>query len=242
MSSFINRIHAYVRESRVLRRGASVRADAAPRGQHKEYARMPRVTLPNPTSTSVSLESVLQNRSSFDRSVSDRAFSQDELGTLLGLALGARKKQGSRNYPSAGAQFPIETYVIGNLLEGVDSGVFHYHPGAHALEHLWPLPESFDMSRLIRPSITPLSSTFVIFTSVWERSAKKYGDFAYSHALLEAGHMAQNILLVATAIGAQCRPVAGCEDPYVAEILDLDPETEQFIYGVLLSPPSPKKT
>lgn len=241
MSSFINRIHAYVRESRVLRRGASTRPDAAPRGHHKEYTRMPRLALPNPTSTSVSLESAIRDRSSFDRSRSDRAFSQDELSTLLGLALGARKKQGSRNYPSAGAQFPIEAYLIGNVLEGVDSGVFHYHPTAHALEHLWPLPGNFDMSRLIRPSITPLSSTLIIFTSVWERSAKKYGDFSYSHALLEAGHMAQNILLVATAIDAQCRPVAGCEDSYVAELLDLDPEAEQFIYGILLSPPSRKK-
>ena len=241
MSSFINRIHAYVRESRVLRRGASVRPDAARSGQQKEYARMPRVTLPNPTSTSVSLESVLRDRSSFDRSVSGRAFSQDELGTLLGLALGARKERWSRNYPSGGALFPIETYVIGNVLEGTDAGVFHYHPSAHALEHLWPLPGNFDMSKLIRPFVTPLSGTLVIFTSVWERSAKKYGDFAYSHALLEAGHMAQNILLVATAIGAQCRPVAGCEDSYVAELLDLDPETEQFVYGILLSPPSSKK-
>ena len=202
---------------------------------------MPRVTLPDPTSTSASLESVLQDRSSFDRSASDRAFSKDEMGTLLGLALGARKKKWSRNYPSAGALFPIETYVIGNVLEDADSEVFHYHPTAHALEHLWPLPGNFDMARMIRSSVTPLSSTLIIFTSVWERSAKKYGDFAYSHALLEAGHMAQNILLVATAIGAQCRPVAGCEDSYVAELLDLDPEAEQFVYGILLSPPSRKK-
>lgn len=236
MSSFISRIHKYIRDSRAMRRGATARPDDARRGRHKEYPRMPRVALPRPLPTGVTLEDTLKNRSSFRQALSDRPFTASELGTLLGLALGARAEFWSRNYPSGGALFPIETYLIGEVLQGYGRGVFHYHPTAHALEHLWSLPKDFSMSKVVRTPVTPLSSTLVIFTAVWERSSKKYGDHSYSHGMLEAGHMAQNLLLTATAIGTQSHPVAGCEDSYVAELLDIDGEAEQLVYGVLLSP------
>lgn len=236
MSSFISRIHTYVRGSRTTRLGAAGPAHGIQKERHKTYARMPHIALPEPIATAMPLDEALRRRSSFDRAVSNRSFSDVELGTLFGHALRGRASGWSRNYPSGGALFPIETYVIGNVLAGFEPGVFHYNPTDHALEHLWELPERFSMDTVIRSSVTPLSSALILFTAVWERSARKYGDFAYSHALLEAGHMAQNMLLVTTAMGAQSRPVAGCDESYVAELLDLDPEVEQFVYGVLVSP------
>ena len=198
---------------------------------------MPRIALPEPVPTHVALEEALRNRSSFNSAASERTFGTNELGSLLGHALRAREDSSHRAYPSGGALFPIETYLIGTSVEGQMPGVFHYHPTAHALEVLWELPDSFSMAKLIRSPITPLSNTLVVFTALWERSARKYGDFAYSHALLEAGHMAQNITLVATALGIQNRPVAGCDDAMIASLLDLNTDNEQFVYGVLISPP-----
>jgi len=213
-----------------------MRPDDVPRGQHKEYPRMPRIALPKPPPPSTQLAETLEKRSSFDKSNSGRPFSTEELGTLFGLALRARTPRTSRNYPSGGALFPIETYIIGNVLEGYGPGVFHYHPTAHALEHLWPLPKNFSMEKVVRASGTPLSNTLVVLTAMWDRSSKKYGELAYSHGLLEAGHMAQNLLLVATATEIQGRPVAGCDDLYIAELLDLDQGAEQSVYGIFISP------
>jgi SagB-type dehydrogenase family enzyme len=240
MSSFISRIHAHIRASRTVRRGATAPAYAVPTGQHKHYVRMPHIALPDPIPTGMPLEEALRRRVSFDQAISNRPFSAEELGTMLGNSLRARIHKPSRPYPSGGALFPIETYIIGNVLADYQPGIFHYNPTEHSLEHLWNLPEKFSMAKVIRSPVTPLSSMLVIFTAVWERSAKKYGDLAYSHALLEAGHMAQNLLLVSAAMGAQSRPVAGCEDSYVAELLDLEAETEQFVYGILLAPNAKK--
>ena len=63
----------------------------------------------------------------------------------------------------------------------------------------------------------------------------KYGDFAYTHALLEAGHMSENILLVATALDLLCRPMAGFNDELIPKLLDLDPEEEQPILTIMIS-------
>ncbi len=237
MSRLITRLHSYVRDARIVRRGAKGTAQDATGGTHKSYPRMARIELPDPMPSETSLDDALSRRTSFNNAASNSAFNEQSLGSLFGHALRARNNHPHRNYPSGGALFPVETYILGSGIAGHAPSVFHYHPTAHALEHLWELPEQFAMSKLIRSSVTPLSNTLIIFTAVWDRSAKKYGDFAYSHALLEAGHMAQNVLLVATALGIQSRPVAGCEDSLITDLLDLDTEAEQHIYAILISPP-----
>jgi len=72
---------------------------------------------------------------------------------------------------------------------------------------------------------------------VWGRSAAKYGDFAYVLALLEAGHISQNLLLAATALGLSTRPLAAFDAPAIETLLDLDPAHEQVVLTILLAKP-----
>jgi nitroreductase len=46
--------------------------------------------------------------------------------------------------------------------------------------------------------------------------------------------MAQNILLVATALGLDARPIAGFDDEKVLSLLDIDPNLEQPVYMISL--------
>ena len=163
--------------------------------------------------------------------------SLSELGTLLGNALGMRDET-RRHYPSGGALYPVETYLIGAVLEGYPSGVFHYHPKAHALEFLWETPPSFAMSDIIRANHITVPPLLIVFTSVWNRSSIKYGDLAFTHALIESGHMAQNLMLTATALAMGSRPIAGYDDRTIVELLDIDERIEQPIYSLLLCPPA----
>jgi SagB-type dehydrogenase family enzyme len=75
-------------------------------------------------------------------------------------------------------------------------------------------------------------STLIVFTSVWKRSSAKYGELAYLHAHLEAGHMSENILLVGTALKLNVRPYAGFNDERIAELLDIDEENEQTVHSI----------
>ncbi len=233
MSYFISRVHADLRGARPIRRGATMPPHSVPRGTHKEYPRMPRIMLPTPAPLTMPLDEALSRRASFFGARAGDAFSEAELGTILGNALGMRDEF-VRKYPSGGALYPIETYLLGTVLDGYPSGVFHYHPKAHALEHLWDTPLNFKMSDVIHSTVTPLSQTLILFTAVWGRSSAKYGDWAYNLALLEAGHMGQNILLAMTASGMQARPAGGFGDEYIAKLLDLD-EYEQPVHSILLS-------
>lgn len=236
--SFISHIHAAIRSARITRKGATARPEDVPRGTHKDYPRFPRITLPAPQPLTKQLDETIMRRRSFHAAATLRPFSLAELGTLFSVALGKASTHPLRHYPSGGALFPIETYIMGNVVEGQPKAVFHYNPSAHALEHLWNPPEKFSTLDVTTTKDIPVGSALLVFTSVWKRSSAKYGDLTYLHAAIEAGHMAQNILLVATALDISTRPVAGFRDDELHTLLDLDTDLEQVVYSIILAPKS----
>jgi len=234
MTSFLSHLHADLRRARLTRRGATHRAEDVPRGMHKTYPRMRSVPLPEPSTLNTSLSHALIHRHSADAAGDpNMPTGLSELGTLFGLSLRTRA-DAHRNYPSGGGLYPIETYLISTGIQSETPGVFHYNPSAHSLEKMWELPHQFNMKDIAkRPDWLPLS-TLIVFTSVWKRSSAKYGDLTYLHALLEAGHMSENILLVGSALGLEVRPYAGFDDTRVAELLDLDEAEEQVVHSITL--------
>ncbi len=234
MSSFLSHLHADLRRARITRRGATHLPDEVPRGLHKKYSRMPQIELPEPAALAVTLRDALETRHSAEAGDTNVPMTLSDLGTLFGLALRKRPNTISRNYPSGGALYPIETYLISTAVESQTPAVFHYNPTLHLLERLWSLPHDFDVKQLAKyPEELPLSG-LIVFTSVWKRSSAKYGDLSYLHALLEAGHMSENILLLADALKINARPYAGFDDDRIAELLDIEPENEQAVHTITL--------
>lgn len=234
MNPFLAHLHAYLRRTRLTREGAAGQPGDVQHFSYKSYRRMPQVPLPQPESLTYPLAAALASRVSATSGNVDEQISLREFGTLFGLSLRERADK-RRNYPSAGALYPVETYLISTAIEGQAPGVFHYEPAAHALERLLDLPPRFDMKKIAaRPDMLPLSA-LLVFTGVWNRSSVKYGDLAYLHTLLESGHMSQNVLLTATALELQARPYAGFNDRLITELLDINEEEEQAIHSVTLS-------
>jgi SagB-type dehydrogenase family enzyme len=198
---------------------------------------MEQIALPAPKEIDMTLASAIRSRRSAFGGNPERVFSLEDCGTLLGLALGRHEQSNRRHYPSGGGLFPIETYLLSERLEGQEPGVFHYNPTKHVLERLWDIPSGISVKRFApNPDTIPLSS-LIIFTAVWQRTTAKYGDLGFLHSLLEAGHMSENILLVATALGLAARPMAGFEDALVSETLDLIPGEETPLHSVTLCAP-----
>jgi len=236
MSFFIADLHNDLRQARLTRRGATV-GEGAKTGLHKAYLRMPRIELPAPSAPVVSLADALLSRASAYASRA-AALSAEDLGTLFGLALGMRAGRAQRTYPSGGALYPIEAYLVVSKESGIGPGVYHYNPTLHALERLWEVPAHIEAEDLVlRPDERLHASGLVVLTGVWGRSAAKYGDFAYVLALLEAGHISQNLLLTATALGLSTRPLAAFDSPAIETLLDLDPAHEQVVLTILLAKP-----
>ncbi len=231
-TKFPFRIHEFLRKGRQTKHGVTHAPDAVAIKLHKEYPRMPRIELPLPP-LSADLSDVLRARKTLHHLTAGGSIDTTQLGSLLGHSLKAHE-DGRRPYPSGGSLYPIETYLVGRVAD-MGPGVFHYHPTSHALEHLWDLEPGFRMQSIFPNEKMEDASHAVIFTSRWFRTTAKYGDFGYLLAVLEAGHLAQNLLLVGTALQVTISPVAAFDDSFVSEALDLTEEVEQPVYALALS-------
>jgi SagB-type dehydrogenase family enzyme len=224
----ISKIHSYIREGRLTSRGATTAPELVTQWQCKEYPRMERIPLIKKFPTT-SLGDALTKRESHPSKSTSHPLTLEDLPLLLS-PLSQKEGSGHRHYPSGGALYPIETYLVSSF-ESNDPTVYHYHPKAHALEKLWTVPEDFDFSLLFNQAgVSKKIQAAFIFTACWERSAKKYGDFTYNLALLEAGHMAQNVLLAATELTIEICPMGGFKDSLAHEILDTRNKSEQAVY------------
>lgn len=149
------------------------------------------------------------------RELSDLPLTEAELSQLLWSVQGITPA-GNRTAPSAGATYPIEVYLL------TARGILHYRPRSHDLE----VVASQDVrARLFsdavgQESVRDAAAVFVV-TAVFERTAAKYGDRAVRYVHVEAGHVAQNLLLQATALGLGTVPVGSYDDDAVSEILGL---------------------
>jgi SagB-type dehydrogenase family enzyme len=172
----------------------------------------------------MSLEEALAARRS-DRELSGEALSTAELSQLFWAAQGITGAGGFRTAPSAGALYPLELYVA------TAGGLFHYEPRGHRLLRLStadPRP-ALRRAALDQAPVGEAPAVVVIAARV-ARTEAKYGPARsprYVH--LEAGHAAQNLLLMAVALGRAGVPVGAFDDARVRHTLSL-PEGEGPLY------------
>lgn len=184
--------------------------------------------LPDPrTSGDLSLEEAIFRRRSI-REFQPGALSPEELSQLLWSAQGITGPQGYRAAPSAGALYPLETYVLTS--EGLD----HYEVASHSLrrlsdEDLRPAVRavSFDQA-----CVTSAPAVFA-FTAVYERTCGEYGSRGKMYVHMDVGHAAQNLLLQAEALGLAGVPVAAFDPAELSGVLSL-PGEEEPVYLVPL--------
>ena len=201
--------------------------------EYKVYPRLPKILLPT-GDLKADLAETLKNRRS-SRDFSGKPLALHELGTLLKYACGEKGGE-RRTHPSGGARFPIEIYPI--VLNGsgeLKEGAYHYHIPNHALEVLYA-GDSFD-----RALLTPLvglpwmreAGALLVFTAVFDRNQRKYGERGYRYILHEAGHIGQNVYLVGEALGLKILALAGTNDEPIERLLDIDGVTESLVYAIL---------
>lgn len=85
---------------------------------------------------------------------------------------------------------------------------------------------------LAQTNIAFETSAIFFITALFDCSIFKYGDRGYRFVLLEAGHVAQNINLVATALELGCGNVGGFFDRQIDDWLGLDGVTHSTLYLV----------
>ena len=166
-----------------------------------------------------------------NRELSGPPLTDAETSQLLWSAQGITPA-GNRTAPSAGATYPIELYLL------TARGVFHYRPNRHALELVDGGDKRLPLFRdaVGQEAVRDAPAVFVV-TAVFARTAAKYGDRAVRYVHIEAGHVAQNLLLEATALDLGGVPVGSFDDDAVSEILGL-PDDHEPLYLLPIGNPS----
>jgi SagB-type dehydrogenase family enzyme len=176
----------------------------------------------------------------FGRRRSTRAFSSERslslglLSSLLWSTQGITGKEGEwyfRAAPSAGALYPIETYILARAVEGLEQGIYHFRPHLFDLEFIKSgnfaplLAEAALGQEMIREAQT----TF-IWTAIVARSTWKYRQRAYRYIYMDAGHIAQNLYLAGTAAGLGVCAVGAFFDDQVNGLIGIDGVEEITVY------------
>lgn len=198
---------------------------------YKEYARFNKVnfdTSTYPPLTS-SLGKILLTRKS-DREFSTKKLRLEQLEQILFYSAGINTSK-TRTWPSAGARYPIETYIMANRVEGLKKYSHHYNVKRNLLEELFEIENYAAIAEAItNQEWAEKSAALIILSAVFDRTRIKYGDRGYRYCLLEAGHIGQNIYLVSNAAGVKCCAVGGFCEQAINNHLELDGLSESAVY------------
>lgn len=180
---------------------------------------------------------VIQARRS-ERKFTDKPITQKKLSYLLYSSAGLIHLNGNydntrRPYPSAGARYPLEIYPIILNVIGLDKGLYHYNVRDNLLELLYKENLSSWISQTFGGQDWLLrSSAIFILTGVLDRSRIKYGERGYRFTLIEAGHLGQNICLLATKVGLGTCALGGYTDFEIDKLLDVHLTKEFTLYAI----------
>ena len=224
-----------------LEASAELRVSAA--RSVKRHHGKPFLPLPKGRIGRTSLAEAIAGRRSA-RGFGARPLSLSQLASLLRASYGvtgqvAGTAQHLRAVPSGGALFPLELYVAAGRVDGVEQALFHYDPLRDGLERL----DALDYEAQLRP-LSPYadelvaSAAVVVVSGVFWRSRFKYGARAYRFTLIEAGHVAQNFLLTATALRLTALPIGGFHDRAVDRLLGADSLHEAALYLLAVGAPA----
>ncbi|MGF3021678.1 SagB/ThcOx family dehydrogenase [Methylobacterium aquaticum] len=203
---------------------------------YKRYPGADRVALPRPAALNATLEDAIASRHS-ERSFADRPVSLDAVATLMRLGAGVTADQEvpRRAAPSPGALYPVETYVFALSVNDLAPGLYHYDALDHAFETV-AAPRGREATRAFLPSDLHRAdpALLIALTVAFPRVQMKYLERGYRFALLEAGHIGQNLVLAAAALDLAAVPVGGFWDEPFNDALGLDPDEEAVVYAVIV--------
>ena len=189
--------------------------------------------LPLPlTQGTVSVEQAINQRRTV-RKFASRPLDVHQVSQLLWSAQGITEKNGiKRAAPSAGALYPTNIYVVAghNSVAHMEAGVYQYEPKGHVLS----LVVKSDLREVVaRAALSqmwiaraPLS---IVITAEFKRITVKYKKRGVIYAVIEAGHMGQNLFLQAEALGLKAGIVGAFYEKKLIEAIRIPPSHEPLL-------------
>lgn len=219
--------------------GAHLPRPVAPEPDREGAAQAPVVALPEPAPLTAPLGEVLAGRESGHGDYGSR-LGLEELSALLGHGAGISHRRADqpgrhappRTYPSPGAAYATEVWVVARHVSGLEPGTYRYRADGHRLLLADGPTEADRLSELSpflreradgRPgAVAETVAATVFLVGDLGRLREGYGQRALRLLLQECGHVAQNLSLCAAALGLRSLVVSGFADDAANALLHLD--------------------
>jgi SagB-type dehydrogenase family enzyme len=208
-----------------------------------------RLYRPNPVELETQAPSVTDV---MERRVSARrhgktAMTDQQLGEFLFRVAGERRVEAEdgiqlsrRPYPSAGAVYELELYLVINDCQGIRPGVYHYDPREHRLYEVHAAAADTKMlfakaSRAAEWPEDEVPQVLIVITARVQKLFQIYKSIAYALTLKNLGVLYQTLYLVATAMNLAPCAVGGVDSDLFSRMTGLDyyaePALGEFILG-----------
>lgn len=200
---------------------------------YKEYPEAPKIKLSSfEPSRAMSLDQILKQRKSV-REFQPKSISKGQLSYLLWASTGLQRVEDGyefRTAPSAGALYPIETYVVANNVRSLEAGLYHYSIQYHQLERLMQGDMRYQIAgAALGQGMCATAATVFVWSAIFERCKWKYGQRAYRYIYLDAGHIAENLALAAVSLNLGSCEIGALYDDQANEIIGIDGNEESVI-------------
>ncbi len=174
---------------------------------------------------------------------SERAYTNEtmtllELSYLLWCSQGVKEIRGNnyatiRTVACGGARHQFECYMALQAIDGIKDGLYHYLPLTHQIEFL---SEVSDMKGFINEALggqvwASKANVNLFYSIVPYRVEWRYGIYAHRVALIDSGHITQNVYLAATSIGLGACAVGYIDGPLLDRVFELNAEEEFIFYA-----------
>jgi len=182
----------------------------------------------------ISLEKALAERRSV-REFSKKKLTYTQIGQLAWAGQGITDtNRGFRTAPSVGAIYPLILYIA------TDEGIFTYNPREHALQQFVQGSISNQLAEAAfgQNAIADAPCNIIIAGSV-RKLVMKYQNAARRYMLLEAGHVAQNILLESVSLDLGAVPIGVFNLDAVRQICRMQRDVEP-LYIIPVGHPAEK--
>lgn len=207
---------------------------------YKEQIRETSIPLPkdfNHLSIEKDFLKIINSRCSH-RVYTQEAMTLEELSYVLWCSQGVKDIRGKkyatlRTVPSGGARHAFETYLAIRNVEGLPQGFYHYLPMTHSLECI----DESNVGNFIGASLSEQiwadkCAVCLYYSMVAYRAEWRYGIFAHRVALIDAGHVTENVYLACESIGLGGCAVAALDGKSCDKKFQLDGEEEFIFYSM----------
>jgi SagB-type dehydrogenase family enzyme len=180
----------------------------------------------------VSVEKAIKQRRTI-RAFSNEPVTLAQLSQILWAAQGITDDRGlKRAAPSGGALYPIDVYVVVGQhgVQGLARGVYRYDPPRHSMEKVVDADARQDVAvAALRQMWMAPAPVILVLTAEYRRITIKYGERGKRYAMIEVGHIGQNIFLQCEALGLAAGIVGAFYDNEVAKAVNAQKNHEPLI-------------